>query len=299
VSYILVVDDGPVDRQWAGTLLENGTGRFVRYACDGCEALEQIEAALPLLVVSDLQMPTMDGMQLVESIRQRFPHVPTILMTAHGSEDIAVQALLAGAADYVPKPRLAADLVPAVKSVLEITRGDRVHHRLWASLRGQELDYELENDLLLVAAVVDQFRQISAALSLVDPADSIRLAKALIEAMSNAIYRGNLELTAEDTASEGWEEAAARRRSQPPYGDRRVHVHARFTHAEAEFSIRDEGPGFDTKKCFPNAVMQPSQLHELPGRGLVLIRLFMDEVQFNPAGNEIRMIKRARPAPSH
>lgn len=159
MTHILVVDDWGVDRQRAGALPESGTDWFVQYTCDGLEALEQIEAALPLAVVTDLQMPNLDGMRLVEEIRRRYPHVPTIVMTAHGSEDIAVRALLAGAADYVPKPRLATELLPAVRSVLEIASGDGLHHRAAECLQYQELRYELENDLLLVAAVIDQFRQ--------------------------------------------------------------------------------------------------------------------------------------------
>lgn len=292
MTHILVVDDWGVDRERAAALLESGTNLFVQFASDGLEALEQIEAALPLLVVTDLQMPNLDGMGLVASIRRRFPHVPTIVMTAHGSEDIAVRALLAGAADYVPKPKLATDLLPAVRSVLEIARGDRLHHRAAECLRSQELQYELENDLLLGAAVIDQFRQIATSLSLVDPADSIRLAKALIEAMSNGIYHGNLELTTEDAARKDASEAAARQRCQPPFCDRRLHVRASFNRSEAVFAIRDEGPGFDVARFLSDVAAQPSQLNELPGRGLVLIRLFMDDVQFNPAGNEIRLTKR-------
>ena len=52
----------------------------------------------------------MDGLQLVQAIRSKYPGMPVILMTAHGSEDIAIQALQKGAASYVPKKSLARDL---------------------------------------------------------------------------------------------------------------------------------------------------------------------------------------------
>ena len=72
--------------------------------------------------------------------------------------------------------------------------------------------------------------------------------------------------------------------------DRRVHIHARESHHEAVYVIRDEGPGFS-----PDALPDPTEpvnLDKVIGRGLLLIRTFMDEVSHNKAGNEITMIKR-------
>jgi len=80
---------------------------------------------------------------------------------------------------------------------------------------------------------------------------------------------------------------------QAPYCDRRVHSHAVFPPREGRFTIRDEGPGFDTTQL-PDAKADPSHLSTSSNRGLVLIQMFMDEVTFNPAGNEITMVKRAR-----
>src|SRR5207247_8759528 len=80
------------------------------------------------------------------------------------------------------------------------------------------------------------------------------------------------------------------RRQQEPYQDRRVHVSARESRAEAVYVIRDEGPGFDPTGL-PDPT-DPSNLEKVSGRGLLLIRTFMDEVHHNKEGNEITMIKR-------
>jgi len=106
MNHLLVVDDSLVDCRLVGGLLERHTKYHVEYAYNGFEALELLEARLPLAVVTDLQMPEMDGMQLVETIRRQFPTVPVILMTAHGSEEIALEALMLGAADYIPKTKV-------------------------------------------------------------------------------------------------------------------------------------------------------------------------------------------------
>ncbi len=76
---ILVVDDSAIDRRVAGRVLEK-SGWVVAYAADGALALERIAAAAPTLVVTDMQMPNLDGLALVEQIRERFPRIPVILI---------------------------------------------------------------------------------------------------------------------------------------------------------------------------------------------------------------------------
>src|SRR5262245_11702726 len=111
MRHILLVDDSPVDRELACSILKKLPGLTVDFASNGVAEVEHLEARTPLAIVTDLQMPEMDGLELVRCVRQRFPTIPVILMTGYGSEDLALEALVAGAADYVPKHRLAADLV--------------------------------------------------------------------------------------------------------------------------------------------------------------------------------------------
>src|SRR5579883_2752088 len=122
---ILVVDDSAVDRRLAGGLLEKMADVKVSYVGDGREALDSIERQPPDLVLTDLLMPEIDGLELVKQIRSRYIHLPVILMTAFGSEDIAIQALQHGAASYVPKKRLAQDLVGTVQQVLTASQASR------------------------------------------------------------------------------------------------------------------------------------------------------------------------------
>src|SRR5688572_5277872 len=100
MATILVVDDCLTDRRRAGGLLRRA-GYEVAYAGDGREALEQVAAHPPDAVVTDLQMPELDGLGLVTAIARDHPLVPVVVVTSQGSETAAVQALQAGAASYV------------------------------------------------------------------------------------------------------------------------------------------------------------------------------------------------------
>ncbi|HEX8674295.1 MAG TPA: response regulator, partial [Longimicrobium sp.] len=100
---ILVVDDERSIRFSLAELLEE-EGHEVREAEHAPAALAALEAAPADLVISDLSMPAMSGLQLLEEVRARHPGTLFVLMTAHGDERLAVRALREGAYGYVPKP---------------------------------------------------------------------------------------------------------------------------------------------------------------------------------------------------
>src|SRR4051794_21262357 len=84
---VLVVDDNPIDRLRASRLVEQDMRCCSVQAEDGVRALERLADHNIAIVLSDLQMAGMDGLDLVRAIRKEHPQVPVILMTAHGSEN--------------------------------------------------------------------------------------------------------------------------------------------------------------------------------------------------------------------
>jgi CheY-like chemotaxis protein/anti-sigma regulatory factor (Ser/Thr protein kinase) len=294
MTRILVVDDSPLDRHLASSLLQKHGGWTTATAADGRQALQALAAETPDLVLTDLQMPEINGLELVSAVRSRYPLVPVVLMTAQGSEDIAVQALQKGAANYVPKRSLANDLVETVETVLMAAAAKRGHQRLLECLQRTESHFLLDNDPTLIPPLVGHIRENLVRMRLCDDTELVRVTVAVREALTNAIYHGNLEVTA-TLRAEG--RAAAQRlgeerRRQETYRSRRVHVLARETPAEAQYIIRDEGPGFDPFSL-PSAT-DPANLDRSVGRGLVLMRSFMDLVYHNSRGNEVTLIKRRR-----
>ena len=132
MSRILIAEDSPTQAEQIRFMLEDA-GYTVAVAADGQQALARIAAAQPDLVVTDLEMPEMNGLQLVEAVRRDYAAVPVILMTAHGSEEIASLALRKGAASYVPKAYLDADLLPTLENLLSLARPERHRRRRWSA----------------------------------------------------------------------------------------------------------------------------------------------------------------------
>ncbi|MFJ6574091.1 response regulator transcription factor [Streptomyces sp. NPDC091292] len=117
---VLVVDDDPtVAEVVSGYLLR--AGHTVDHAPDGPTALAQATAHRPDLVVLDLMLPGMDGLEVCRRLRAHGP-VPVIMLTARGDEDDRILGLEVGADDYVTKPFSPRELVLRVESVLRRSR---------------------------------------------------------------------------------------------------------------------------------------------------------------------------------
>lgn len=292
---ILVVDDSPVDRRLIAGVLQKSAGMIVATAQHGAEALEKMPATQPDVIVTDLSMPEMDGLQLVTAVRIHYPHVPVILVTAHGSESLAVQALEQGAASYVPKPQLAQKLLETVEHVLARSVSDETYERLTACMKQAEFHFALPSETALFERLVDLVQSIAVAMQLCDATQQVRLGMALEEALQAALYQGNLELTEEELLAARLDPVQAgtqleSRRTQPPYRDRRVHVHVALSPEVGRITIRHEGA---VRAIAP--VPDSAELGALdaPGaRAAVLMHAMLDEVIYSEDGRGVTLIKR-------
>ena len=169
------------------------------------------------------------------------------------------------------------------ESVDEFTEPAPVSRRLLA----MDLRFELDNDAGSVAPLVEHLLEQIAAMQLFAKDDGVRIRVALTESLLNAIHHGNLELDSDLRQDDEsiYHDLAETRRVQWPYCDRRVQVLASFSRDRLKVVIRDEGPGFNHRR-----IRNPT-LDRVGGRGLLLIRSFMDEVTFNDRGNQVTLIK--------
>lgn len=292
VTAVLVVDDDPAEGLRAGCILEQQLGCKAHYAASGAEALEILERERLSAVLTDLVMPEMNGLELVEAIRHRHPHVPIVLLTSPGSEEIAIQALVRGAASYVPKKDVANELAETVEHILAVAQKHRQLQRLQECVTRLEYHFVLDNDRTLVPVLVGFLQEHMGNLHVCDEVARIRVGVALEEALLNAICHGNLGVGSElrQNGDDAFYREVELRRRQAPYRERRVHLDASLSRTEAVFVVRDEGPGFRPAHL-PDPT-DPANLDRISGRGLLLIHTFMDEVRHNETGNQITMIKR-------
>ncbi|MEZ6089510.1 MAG: response regulator [Pirellulaceae bacterium] len=272
-------------------LLEKHGYRTVT-AADAETALEVSRKEAPELVVTDLEMPGMSGLDLVRMLKMETPELPVVLTTSRGSEELAVEALHAGAASYVPKRNLTSDLVDTVERMISspIPNGQRLSFAQY--IRSVSIELELTNDDTLLPQILARLETPLVELGIVTEATRMHIGIALDEgSFRNAMIHGNLEVSS-SLRDEGMERRLPETdqgTADEHFASRRVFVQLTANSDRATFVIRDEGPGFDTSKQ-PDPT-DPENWEDVSGRGLLLIRSFMNHVEHNAKGNQITMVK--------
>jgi CheY-like chemotaxis protein len=117
----LVADDDEVFREILAETVEEA-GASVELAADGLDALEKLTAGDLDILISDLNMPRMDGLTLLRQVRTVYPHVLSILITGFGSLESAIQALRLGAYDYIQKPFMVEQVAVTVRNAVDRVR---------------------------------------------------------------------------------------------------------------------------------------------------------------------------------
>jgi len=129
---ILLVDDHPIVRQGLKTLLEGREGwEVVGEASDGAEAVQKAKDLKPDVIVLDVTMPRMNGLEACRLLRRQAPELEILFVTQHDSPQMMRESLDAGARGYVVKSNAARDLLEAVEAVSE--------HKVFTALNGRDV----------------------------------------------------------------------------------------------------------------------------------------------------------------
>ena len=165
---VLVVDDHPLIREGVTAVLQlRDDLKVVGEASDGAEAIEQFKALEPEIVLMDLQMPGISGVQAIEVIRQHTPGARIIVLTTYDGDVQALRAMKAGASAYLLKSSLRKNLVDIIREVHSGRR--RLTPEVAESIAIHAIDDELsdrEIEVLRLVALGNPNKQIARTLSL-------------------------------------------------------------------------------------------------------------------------------------
>ena len=139
---VLVIDDSSQIRDFVTEYILHPNGYAVDIATDGAVGLEKALATAPDLILMDYEMPHMSGVEVLRRLRENNNNVPVILMTSHGSEQVAVEVFRLGVQDYITKPFGVEEMLRAVENALTLTRFQREKETL--TQRVMEANQQLE-----------------------------------------------------------------------------------------------------------------------------------------------------------
>lgn len=256
------------------------------------ELMERLDCGS--LVLTDLPEPS--GMKLLRAVvghnAPKFS-TPVVILTSARNEQLAVQALRGVATSYLPSRLIESELAQTVRNVFAVANAHQNRMRIMECVTHWHNEFVLENDNSLIGPLVRYLQESTQRMGLLsEPGEETRLGIALEEALLNSMYHGSLEVSSklrEDDDSKFYA-LVKKRRTELPYSARRVKVRAEFSREKVVFVIEDEGPGFDISKV-PDPT-KPDNVEKVCGRGMLLMRTFMDEVQYNDVGNKVTMTKR-------
>ncbi len=296
---ILIVEDIKDNRFYLKTILEE-QGHYVWEAENGKVAFDMYQDFLTSekstscdLVMTDIGMPEMDGLELLSVLKKKDPELPVIIISAYREINQVIEALRLGACDYVTKPYEEQDIIESLKKVSHLIEMQVARHPCIAYLTKENRQFILKSDPKLIDLMAHFLSRDLRAFGLASKTHTMQVT--LIEALSNAILHGNLEVPSRLKETDTFEccqlfdQEVAEKLSQKPYNSRTVTVDYALDEEKISYVIRDEGPGFNYKNLpdpfDPDNFMKPS------GRGIFMIRSFCDEVRWNEQGNEITMVK--------
>lgn len=291
---VLIVEDDTSARSFLQKSVET-LGYECRVAMDGEEGLERFEAWRPDLVLTDIRMPKVDGLQLLSEIRKISPDVIVIVMTGYGSETYAMEALRLRANDYLQKPVRHQQINNLLRKY-EVAISSRDCTQAVAGLDvNRQLEMRFGNDRNDIPRIANYL--VNEIKDLADDETLLSVRLGLIELLMNAVEHGNLGVTYEEKSEaleEGGPEAVdrlcCRRAEEPDRAARQVFVRFEKSRDRAEWMIEDEGEGFDYKAMLEKPGEE--QALSMHGRGIFLSRFQFDELEYQGRGNVVRVVKR-------
>jgi CheY-like chemotaxis protein/anti-sigma regulatory factor (Ser/Thr protein kinase) len=288
---VLVVDDQEALRSLLARLLER-EGFDPVQAEDGAQAVEMYKSESPLVVVSDIMMPRMDGLTLLNEIRRIDRNATVILMTGQGNEDVLLKALRGGATNFFKKPFNVRELIDEIRKVVEF-RLEAARSSLFSPLLVEE------TKRFVMPRADSPFFSIINQITLQLPCllpqeDILNLKIGIEECITNAVEHGNLGISFEEKSRAIQEgrltELIADRGRESDAAGHAVGITSRLSPQLFEITIRDDGKGFDWRTL---PAVEPENLLAFNGRGIFLTKIYFDEVIYNDSGNQVTLRKLA------
>ncbi len=286
---ILIVDDEVPILEILSELLSQ-LDFVVLTANNGPDALDLVIHEQPDLVLTDVRMYPMDGITLLRRIKNKCPDIGVVIFTGFGNEELVVEAMKAGATDFIKKPVKLDKLKHVVDNALQIRSISAMSDLDIMSVINEKKQLVLENDPDRVAGVVNQLT--ICAPKYLNRGRCQELTVALHEVIINAIEHGNLEISytekSHQLANGNYKKLLEQRRKIPRLARRKVTIDYILDRQGIFFTILDEGKGFDWR-AQEKRMQQREAIFNTHGRGLSLAALYVDKLDFNEKGNAVSL----------
>ncbi len=244
------------------------------------------------LIITDIKLRKMDGIELLRRIHGFEEPIPVLIITGHGNVEDAIRALRYGASDFIRKPFDINEVASSVRMILNRKREKKIAESFARYVTHEKGSYTIPLDDSITNALSYHLTKNLVPAGLCNNTTAENISLALQEAISNAMYHGCLEISStirDESGIKGYNEEISKRKADDRFAHRTVTVSYELNRDFVEYIIEDEGPGFNYN-TLPDP-RDPENFFKNSGRGLLIIRIHMDEVSWNDKGNRLRLRK--------
>ncbi|PCI27480.1 MAG: hypothetical protein COB67_08410 [SAR324 cluster bacterium] len=286
---MLLVDDEALIREVTREMLEDHIAEYIE-AENGQEALDLLEQREVDLILTDIRMPVMDGMELIRKVRRDHLDIPIVVMSSFSDEKTILQALREGANNFLRKPTNIHEFERVILPILHNLEQKKAHAFDAQSIRQLSGELSLNNEISLISGTVEYLLQPLQSGPFAPRMHSLKIA--LYETLINAIEHGNLEITQEEKEAtlknNRFNHLYQERFRNPVFRNRQILIRYEYQPHHVSFTIQDEGKGFN----WAAQANSPTSLFSKSGRGIALTRIYVDEMIYNEKGNQVMLMLR-------
>ncbi len=288
---ILVIDDEKSIRD----MLRAGLTRYgynFHDAADGTKGIEVYKRTRPDIVLTDVKMPEMSGLEVTRALKEIEYNADIVIMTGYGSEELVIEALRSGATNYIKKPISLNELFTILDGIILNRERRRKSEIIKDFVVFEKKKLVIDNDISHIWGVINQIL-FNIPNEVSDTAlEGMRLG--LYEIILNAIEHGNLGILYEEKSeaiqNNTYLTLLESRSSQVDRKQKRVFIDCNIDHMELSVEIRDQGKG-----CDFHEFAEPENREEIlraHGRGIFLASLYFDRLEYEEPGNTVTISKR-------
>lgn len=287
---ILVIDDEDALRKMLRIALTE-KGYTVFEASNGIEGIKVFKKISPGIVLTDVNMPEMNGIEMTRKIKEINEDADIVIMTGFGTEDLVIDAIRAGASNYIKKPLQFNELFSILDSIAFKREARKRYEVVKDVVQYEEKKITMENNLEKIWGVVNQvFYNVTDKNEEIS-IDGLKLG--LYEIIVNAIEHGNLEISFEEKKKALQENSYSglltKRMDKANREGKNVRIHSIFDKKHIKITVTDCGKGFDYSNL-PNQ-SDPETMLSAHGRGILLASVYYDSVEYKHPGNSVVLVK--------
>ncbi len=288
---VLVIDDEDSIRQVLSIALKE-KNYSVFTASNGAEGIEVFKSKKPNIVITDVKMHEMSGIEVTKKIKRMDEDVDVIIMTGYGSEELVIESMRAGASNFIKKPISLNELFTILENIIVKKESKKRSEVAKDIVVYEKKRCIIGNDITRIWNVVNQVlfnlpKNIESSVY-----EGLKIG--LYEIIINAIEHGNLGITYEEKNqalnSNTYTELLDKRIREAEKENKKVIINSILNNGVFEVEVIDNGNGFDyTQLPSPH---EPDRIFESNGRGIFLASVYYDDIRYIDPGNKVILTKR-------